>query len=310
MTHLSQPTLASLAAQFTDKVFAPRTKILTEGKSTHATLYLVRTGKLEVKSANGEHDNIVDAGGYFGEDMLEIDVGGMKKSSDAVAKYTVRALGGEVVLGMLSIDECRKIIDTTALGIGKKEYTTSVVDSKIPYSELTKHSILGAGTFGQVWLVSRGSDRSRPYALKIQSKYELFENHQAKGVVQEKNLMQKLHHPFLINLVQTYQDECYVFMLLGLVQGGELFSLLHQTTYDGISEKDAKFYASGIIEGLSHMHRRHILYRDLKPENVLVDAEGYPVIVDFGFGKSFHSLLSKICCAIPHQACCRLQPST
>lgn len=97
--------------------------------------------------------------------------------------------------------------------------------------------------------------------------------------------MQQLHHPFLINLVQTYQDKQYVYMLLGLVQGGELFSLLHQTSYDGISEKDAKFYAAGVIEGLSHMHRRHILYRDLKPENVLIDSEGYPVIVDFGFGK-------------------------
>jgi protein kinase A len=78
--------------------------------------------------------------------------------------------------------------------------------------------------------------------------------------------MQQLHHPFLTNLVQTYQDKQFIFMLLGLVQGGELFSLLHQTSYDGISEKDTKFYASGILEALSHMHRRHIIYRDLKPE--------------------------------------------
>lgn len=238
-----------------------------------------------MSSSRGQ-TSYIDSGGYFGEDMLEIDIGGMKKGTDYVAKYTVKTLGEGVVLGVLTMEKCRQIIDTTILGHGKRKKAASHIDSKIPFDTLKKHSILGAGTFGQVWLVSHvsSSGTRRPYALKIQSKYELIQNHQAKGVVQEKNLMQQLHHPFLINLVQTYQDQQYVYMLLGLVQGGELFSLLHQTSYDGISEKDAKFYAAGVIEGLSHMHRRHILYRDLKPENVLIDGEGYPVIVDFGFG--------------------------
>ena len=74
-------------------------------------------------------------------------------------------------------------------------------------------------------------------------------------------------------------------MLLGLVQGGELFSLMHQAAYDGMSEKDARFYSAGVLEGLSHIHRKNIIYRDLKAENVLIDKDGYPVIVDFGFGK-------------------------
>jgi hypothetical protein len=285
MTHLSQPTLASLASQFVDTTYPAKTDILTEGRSTKAALYFVRTGKVETRSSDGE-TSYIDSGGYFGEDMLEIDIGSMNKGTDCVAKYTVRALGEDVVVGVLTMEKCRQIIDTKILGQGKRKKATSIVESNVPLEALKKHAILGAGTFGQVWLVSHTSAAGtrRPYALKIQSKYELIQNHQAKGVVQEKNLMQQLHHPFLINLVQTYQDQRYVYMLLGLVQGGELFSLLHQTSYDGISEKDAKFYAAGVIEGLSHMHRRHILYRDLKPENVLIDNEGYPVIVDFGFG--------------------------
>jgi hypothetical protein len=290
MTHLSQPTLGSLASQFVDNTFPPKTDILTEGKTTKAALYFIRTGKVEIKSKNNEEFNkTIESGGCFGEDMLEIDIGGMKKTTDYVSKYTVRTLGDPVVVGILSMEKCREIIDTTALGKQKKTKVDMGGDSNIPLNELTRHTILGAGTFGQVWLVSHvGSDeKRRPYALKIQSKYELIKNHQAKGVVQEKNIMQQLHHPFLTNLVQTYQDKEFIYMLLGLVQGGELFSLLHQTSYDGISEKDTKFYAAGILEGLSHMHRRHILYRDLKPENVLIDRDGYPVIIDFGFGM-FH----------------------
>lgn len=288
MTHLSQPTLASLASQFVDQLFGPRTGIMLEGRTTDAALYFVREGKVQVKSKDGYSNNVIDAGGYFGEDMLELDVGSIKKTTEYVAKYSVRTLDEEVMLGVLTMEKCREVVDTTTLGQGKRQKSASIKEFKIGLNELKKHAILGAGTFGQVWLVSHDSSHSgrHPYALKIQSKYELVQNHQAKGVVQEKNLMQQLHNPFLINLVQTYQDDHCVYMLLGLVQGGELFSLLHQSTYDGISEMDSKFYSAGVIEGLSHMHRRHILYRDLKPENILIDGEGYPVIVDFGFGKA------------------------
>lgn len=64
---------------------------------------------------------------------------------------------------------------------------------------------------------------------------------------------------------------------MNLIQGGEL--------YGGLPESAAKFYSATILEGLTYMHRRHIVYRDLKPENVLLDKDGYAVIVDFGFSK-------------------------
>jgi protein kinase A len=129
---------------------------------------------------------------------------------------------------------------------------------------LKKHKILGAGTFGQVWLVSNESAGKRTaYALKIQSKFDLIKNNQARGVVNEKDIMAKLKHPFIINLVATYQDPQRVYMLLGLVQGGELYSVLHTPRRDGVSEREAKFYAAGIIEGLTYMHNKLVIYRDL-----------------------------------------------
>ena len=287
----------SIASQFEDQSFPGHTNICVEGTRTQAALYFVRYGKVELKSSDGQHNNIIDEGGYFGEDTLEMDVGGEKKETECLAKYTVRTLGGDVILGVLTLKKCREVFDTTTLGMGNRQ-APSTIDAhvNIPLDALEKHAILGAGTFGQVWLVSHKAENGvrRPYALKIQSKYELIADQQAKGVVREKNIMHELHHPFLINLVQTYQDPQRVYMLLGLVQGGELFSLIHQATHDGIPEKDAKFYAAGVIEGLSYMHRRHILYRDLKPENVLIDGDGYPVIVDFGFGTLVRSRIGVV----------------
>lgn len=279
-----------MAAEIVDERYAANSTIISEGLETTAALYLVRQGRLEVKSADSKLNKCIEAGGYFGEDMLGLDLAGVQASTNLAATFTATVLGEELVVGVLTLETCRKLMDTTMMGKSKRTNFTSIIETNIPLKSLKKHAILGAGTFGQVWLVSKEApDGSRrPYALKIQSKYELVESAQAKGVVAEKNIMQQLNSPFIIQLAQTYQDQQYVYMLLGLVQGGELFSLLHQPSYDGVSEKDAKFYAAGILEGLSYMHRRHILYRDLKPENVLIDNQGYPVIVDLGFGKFTH----------------------
>jgi hypothetical protein len=90
---------------------------------------------------------------------------------------------------------------------------------------------------------------------------------QVDGVIREKEVMASIDHPFILKLVNTYQDPSSLYMLLELVQGGELFSLLHPPdAVDGVPESSARFYAACILEGLSYMHQRKILYRDLKPE--------------------------------------------
>ena len=101
----------------------------------------------------------------------------------------------------------------------------------------------------------------------------------------ELDVMRKIDHPFIIKLVNTTQDEKSVFMLLNLVQGGELFNVMHNDDRDLLPENEVQFYAACILEGLAYMHRRRIIYRDLKPENVLIDDLGYTVIVDLGFAK-------------------------
>jgi hypothetical protein len=199
--------LAALVTQFTDREFDASTQIIKEGELTKAALYFVRKGKVRLTSKDGSRDNIIDAGGYFGEDMLEIDIGGLRKSTSCVANYSVNTFSDGLVAGVLSISECRKVFDTTRLSSGKSVKQLSMVQTEIKLSQLKKHGILGAGTFGQVWLVTDSANTGpmQPYALKIQSKYELIQNHQAKGVIQEKNLLKEVRHPFVSNQVEAYQ---------------------------------------------------------------------------------------------------------
>ena len=81
-------------------------------------------------------------------------------------------------------------------------------------------------------------------------------------------------------------------MLMGLIPGGELWDVIHKEQEDGewksgiSDEKAVAFYALGIADTLGHLHSKGVAFRDLKPENVMIDAEGYPIIIDFGFAKT------------------------
>jgi len=271
-------------------------EILSEGDYVDApALYLVRSGVLEAYTDDGE-SRILKSGTFFGEDTLMPDEeqkfggkGGMKQS-----KETVEVLE-DCVLGKLSLANIDSVIlNLNRMGNKKGGQGLDTLDHTIDIFKLERHTLLGAGTFGQVWLAS-DKKSGKAYALKVQIKRELIDHHQAEGVCREREVMSKIDNPFVIKLVNTCQDNQSVFMLLNLVQGGELFNVMHNDERDCIPEKEVKFYAAGILEGLAYMHRRRIIYRDLKPENVLIDNLGYTVIVDLGFAKVVNDKTYTLC---------------
>ena len=90
--------------------------------------------------------------------------------------------------------------------------------------------------------------------------------------------------PHTVRLLGTFQDATKLYMCTEVVMGGELFNRLNRVG-GTISERDAAFYAACVALGLEYMQRKHYVYRDLKPENLLVDERGYVKIADFGFAK-------------------------
>ena len=257
-------------------------------------LMIVRSGILDQFSdRNPDNEKVLRDGDYFGEDSLTPDNNlkfGGAKGGTKYREETVEVVSDIVECGKLSLANIDSVIlDLHRLGCnrpGNKKYGGSRVnrsnnDEPRPESldDLEFHNLFGAGTFGRVWIVSRHGGKTA-YALKIQSKRELLDQRQASSAKRERAVMAKLDHPFVCRLTNTFQDDACIYMLLPLIQGGEM--------HGGLPEIATKFYAAGILEGLTYMHRRHIVYRDLKPENVLLDADGYAVIVDFGFCKWHH----------------------
>lgn len=144
--------------------------------------------------------------------------------------------------------------------------------------------MLGMGAFGKVWLATNRATK-KPYALKTITKRQLIDAGQVKGVLREKQIMASLEHPFILPLISSFQDENFLYLMLPFILGGELFNVVHTDTRDGLDNTSSQFYAACILEALGYLHARNIVYRDMKPENALIDKDGYCIMVDFGFAK-------------------------
>lgn len=147
---------------------------------------------------------------------------------------------------------------------------------------------LGTGTFGRVLLVRLRPAASQPgavqhFAMKVLRKSEVVRLKQVEHVNSERNILSRIRHPFIVDLYATFQDHLNVYMLLSYVPGGELFSHLRRA--GRFSPDVTRFYLSTIVLALRHLHAYDIIYRDLKPENLLLDHRGYLRIADFGFAK-------------------------
>jgi CRP-like cAMP-binding protein/tRNA A-37 threonylcarbamoyl transferase component Bud32 len=277
--------MARLTDMLTERTFPPGTVLAEEGKPHEQNLYIIREGRVVIASSTGQINSLMDAD-YFGENWLKAEPGTPSKVTITVQAHTE--------CGVLTRADIQSVIgDIKRLGQPLKLMPHSLNNS-IRYKDLVKFRILGVGTFGKVWLVSH-KRTGTPYALKQLSKREIIGHHQVEGVIREKNIMASIEHPFVVNLVATFQDDRHLYMLIELVQGGELFSVIHTETRDGIPNGNSRFYAACILESLSHLHYRGICYRDLKPENILIDARGYCVLVDLGFAKMVSDKTYTLC---------------
>lgn len=153
---------------------------------------------------------------------------------------------------------------------------------KFQLSDFELLKTLGTGSFGRVHLV-RLKATGKYYAMKVMRKAEIVRLKQCEHTVNEKHILEKLDFPFLVGMLGTFQDSSNIYIVLEYVQGGELFSYLRRS--GRFANHVARFYAAEVVLAFEDLHSKDIIYRDLKPENLLIDAEGHIKITDFGFAK-------------------------
>jgi len=129
----------------------------------------------------------------------------------------------------------------------------------------------------------RKKDTGKIYAMKVLDKKHILENNEVEHTLAEKNILQQIRHPFLMNLHYSFQTDDKLYFILDYVNGGEMF--FHLQREKKFSEERVRFYAAEILLALEHLHKNGIIYRDLKPENLLLTDEGHICLTDFGLCK-------------------------
>ena len=171
-----------------------------------------------------------------------------------------------------------------------KPSATESDDYQLEQFDLVK--TVGKGTFGQVCLSLHRPSQTY-HAMKILSLNHIIKLEQVDHVKNEKNILKKVNHPFLLSLTWNFIDNNYLYLLLPYICGGELFSYLRCAGRFSVSA--TLFYSAEIVSALDYLHSISIAYRDLKPENILLDKEGHIVITDFGFSKEISSRSRTMC---------------
>ncbi|NXC22833.1 KGP2 kinase, partial [Corythaeola cristata] len=143
-----------------------------------------------------------------------------------------------------------------------------------------QHVVLGTGGFGRVELVRC---QERLFALKRIRKDWVVRTRQQEHVRTERRVLARSRSPFVVGFFGTFRDGQYVYLLLEFCQGGELWTKLREMRF--FEEPLAVFCCACVVQGLEYLHGHGILYRDLKPENLMLDQRGYVKLVDFGFAK-------------------------
>ena len=159
---------------------------------------------------------------------------------------------------------------------------TESTEEKIGPSSFICLALLGRGSFGEVYLVQKKSTNCL-YAMKVLDKSRIAEQNIFKYAMTERNVLSIIHNPFIVGLNYAFQTNEKLFLLLDYCPGGDLAEHLQNQTR--FSEPVAKFYLTEIILALGELHKKDIIFRDLKPDNVVIDSEGHAMLTDFGLSR-------------------------
>lgn len=284
LNKVGQEVLQKVTRLLKVKFFQPGTTIVKEGDQGDM-FYIIRVGTVTISK---EKEGVVanyKKGEFFGERAL---------LQDEVRQATVTADSPGVECLTLQrqqfIDHFGELQENGLLSVPVDE-TPKVSTVKIQehqnveLKDLNIITTLGVGGFGRVELAQH-SGSGLIFALKYLKKYDMVEQNQQEHVYNERNIQMECRSKFIVRLYRSYRDKQYIYFLMEPCLGGDLWTLLQRQKLRRFEEKDARFIAACVLEALNYLHDRSIVYRDLKPENLMIDEHGYIKLTDFGFAKN------------------------
>ncbi|KAG7188202.1 hypothetical protein KM043_016077 [Ampulex compressa] len=285
--------LAKISDLIRVEFFPAGAKIVRQGEKGEK-FYIISGGNVRITKDTeygGEEELVVlGKGQYFGEIALYDDKGENRRHANAIALapgVECLTLDRSSFLNYLGgLDEIKNKdwlaeYEKQKRSLTPKKWTNAYAE--LTFADLETRGTLGVGGFGRVELVTLRSDSEKSFALKKLKKKVMVDQQQQEHVLNEKHIMEACDSPFICKLYQTYKDSKYVYFLMEVCLGGDVWTTLQRRRC--FDDTTAQFMVGCVVEALDHLHSLNIVYRDLKPENLMLDTRGYLKLVDFGFSK-------------------------
>eukprot|EP00386_Alphamonas_edax_P010601 GDKI01034087.1.p1 GENE.GDKI01034087.1~~GDKI01034087.1.p1 ORF type:complete len:404 (+),score=80.12 GDKI01034087.1:130-1212(+) len=161
-------------------------------------------------------------------------------------------------------------------------HSATLKKQRVSLDDFVLLKVIGKGSYGKVMLVRCKLD-GNIYAMKMLRKETIVKRNQVEHTKTERSVLGCITHPFIVSLIYAFQTAKKLYFVLEYCPGGELF--FHLSRAGRFTEQRALFYSAEIILAIEHLHTINVVYRDLKPENVLLDEEGHIRLTDFGLSK-------------------------
>jgi cGMP-dependent protein kinase len=240
-------------------------KIIKQGE-TDFRFYIVKSGKVDI-SVNSNYIRTLNENEYFGERALFFN-----EPRTATAQAN-----GKVELYVLEEKCFKEILEENLSKYLKGRFYLQ--DNSIELKDLDYIKDLGQGSFGAVSLV-RYRKNKHLYAIKSMQKVQIDYDQLHPNIDLEKRVLLQIDHPFIVKLVKTLKDNKRIYFLMEYIRGKELFDAIRDIGL--LNKQQTLFYGASMMLAIEYLHNRKIIYRDLKPENVLVTENGFIKLIDFG----------------------------
>jgi len=265
--HLSEEQTKKVVESFVTMKFSQGDTVIEQG-TPGTSFFVIANGELEV-FINDKSVRRMTRNSYIGERALLFH---------EPRTATVKVVSPDAELWAIEKATFEKII----AGNMQQQLMNRIrlQDTNFGLKDLIQVKVIGAGAAGVVRLVEHKSTGMR-YALKRVKKVD---GEVPEEVQRECSLLKDIDHPFIMTQVNTFETKKSVYILTELITGGELHGAIREIP-TVLSRAQAQFYTGSLVIVLEELSERNILYRDLKPENVMLDAQGYLKLIDFGIAK-------------------------
>ena len=278
----SQLKLYKLLELINVEKYKKGTKIITEGKIGDK-FYIVKKGQVEVYQRT-IYLRTLNPMEYFGERALLMNE---VRSATVIAKEDVE---------LYSLDKDSFKSNLSNMMENYLHTSLYLHDETVSLDDLLFIKELGKGNYGLVSLVMNKRTKF-PYAIKAISKNRINLEKMESNIQLEKNILLKIDHPFIVKLVKCLEDKKNIYFLMEYLKGKELFDVIRDIGL--LTKEQTNFFIASMLISIDYLHSRKIVYRDIKPENIVVTRNGYVKLIDFGTAKEINTR-TKTIIGTPH----------